>query len=258
MKIQNVVAIDQENKTLVMMVNDREEVEPFDVDNLPEGGGIVVGDGNCWKASNGKSKSQFMTQAELDELTATLRAKGYKPITVANKLANTVQQNSVYEPKEAVIALNDYAVELVERNGSFDSGHEVRASRGDISYGQRAIVTDDFLTVQNSGGYDSPWMEDVLSIAFATLAKSDRPLFRMAKTTSKVTSARCLAAIAVAVFDPWTGNVRTYNGNPWGMGFIVRHVLGLNGAMRGTGMLAPGNPMRAALRFTGKRWGAKD
>lgn len=239
------------------MVNNRDEVEPFSVDNLPDGGGIVVGDGNCWKPNNGRSKSQFMTQAELDELTAALRAKGYRPITVANKLANTVQVQSPYSKDEAVIALNEYAVELVRRTGSFDSGHEVRASRGDISFGERTTVVNDFLTIQNNGGYDSPWMEDVIQIAFDTLSKEDRPLFRLKKTICQVTSPRALAAIAVAVYDPWTGQLRTYNGKPWGMGFIVRRILGLNGVMRGTGVLAPGNPMRAALRYVGKRYGDK-
>jgi hypothetical protein len=253
----NVIAIDQENKGLVMMVNERDIVEPFDVGNLPPGGGIVVGDGNCWKPSNGKSKSQFMTQVELDDLTAKLRANGYTPITVANKLASTVQQNSVYNQADAVIALNEYAVAQVKAHGSFDSGHEVRASRGDISFGQRAVVSDDFLIVQNSGGYDSPWMEDVIRIAFEALDKNDRPLFDLKKTKPSVGSHRRLAAVAITVFDPWTGQLREYKGKPWGTQFIVRRVLGLNGVMRGTGPNAPGNPMRAALRCVGRRWGAK-
>jgi hypothetical protein len=117
-------------------------------------------------------------------------------------------------------------------------------------------VSNDFLILQNSGGYESPWMEDVLQIAFNALAKDDRILFRMKKTKATVTSPRALAAVAIAVYDP-DGKLREYNGKPWGTGFIVRRVLGLNGVMRGTGSLAPGNPMRAALRYTGRRWGDK-
>jgi len=253
----NVVAIDQENKTLVMMVNERDHVEPFDVGKLPPGGGIVVGDGNCWKPSNGKSKSQFMTQAELDDLTAKLRANDYQPITVANKLASTVQQQSIYGQDDAVIALNEYAVAQVARNGSFDSGHEVRASRGDLSHGERDKVTGDFLTIQNSGGYESPGMEDIVNIAWVTLDPEDYSMFNLQVRNPICTSPNKLAAIAVAVYDPWTGQLREYNGKPWGTGFIVRRVIGLNGVMRGTGKEAPGNPMRAVLRKLGRAHGDK-
>ena len=267
---------------LVMTVNGGKEVWVFNVDDLPPGGGIVVGDGNCWKPSNGKSKSQFMTDAKLDELTGKLRAAGYVPITVANKLAGDIQRRSDFDPSDAVIALGEYAMRQVASRGSFDSGHEVRASRGDISFGQRAIVSDDFLVLQNSGGYNSEWMEDVIAIAHDCLAidydaddmhkghaaykacsKEDKNLievvryelnlFNLSPHGTLNGAARLLAAVAILVYD-LDGKLRMHNGKPWGMGFIVRHVLGLNGVMRGTGLLAPGNPMRAALRRAERSW----
>ncbi len=257
MKIQNVIAIDQENYQLVMTINGGDEITLFDVKSLPSGGGIVVGDGNCWAPSNGRSKSQFLSQDELDSLIAELTDSGYRAITVANKMARSIQFQYGLEQAKAVIGLGKYARNQVNLHGSFDSGHEVRQFRGDISYGQRKIVTDDFLMVQNSGGYESPWMDDAISIAFDALDKDDRPLFDIKKTMLKVNSPRRLAAIAVAVYDPWTGKLREYHGKPWGMGFIIRHVIGLNGVMRGTGEKAPGNPMRAALRCVGRRYGDK-
>jgi hypothetical protein len=37
-----------------------------------------------------------------------------------------------------------------------------------------------------------------------------------------------------------------------GTNFIIRHVIGLNGMMTGTGSRSPGNPMRAVLRSLGR------
>jgi hypothetical protein len=294
----NVIAIDQEGHTLVMTVNGSQDKVPFDPDSLPVGGGIVVGDGNCWKPNNGKSASQFLTEEELDDILASLAAQGYRAITVATKLARDVQIRSGYAQPDAVIALGEYVVDQVSRNGSFDSGHPVRPDGGDNSFGQRLTVTDDFLYVQNSGGYDSPFIEDIIEIAWATLehksqwdklskeerravlSKKERPgltekerahfkkqlddmktsdaqLFSFKKTMPVVDSPRRLAAVACAVYDPFSGQLRTHDGKPWGVSFIVRRVIGLCGAMRGTGPKAPGNPMRAALRYVGKRSGDK-
>jgi hypothetical protein len=259
--IKNIVAIDQEDHSITVTMNGetRSSFDPFGFD-FPDGGGIVVGDGNVWGVQNPLSVSQFCwkTEQEKYRFVAHLAAQGYRAIEVHNKLARRVTFTYNCKRPEAVLALWRYADELVARNGSFDSGHEVRPSRGDISHGQRAIVTRDFLRVQNDGGYESLFMQDVVQVAFMALAKEDRPLFDLRKTKAAVVSPRRLAAIACAVYDPYSGQLRTHNGKPWGMQFIVRRVIGLNGTMRGTGEHAPGNPMRAALRFAGGRYAAPD
>lgn len=255
--IKNVIAIDQEEGKFVMTINGDDVKLPFDPNSLPLGGGIVAGDGNCWKTNNGKSKSQFMSSSELDELTATLHLNGYRAIVVANMLAHKIQLSYRLTQADAVIGLGKYAMAQVAMHGSFDSGHEVRPNPypdNDNSFGERQIVTDDFLRVQNDGGYNSPWMADVIEIAFHTFDDADRRLFGFtAKSKPSISNPFKLAAIAVAVYDPWTGKLRMHEGKPWGLGFITRRIIGLNGLGRGTGPNAPGNPMRAALRAIGGR-----
>lgn len=261
----NVYALDQEGLSLVW-TNDGKQQHKLDVDkflaNLEPGGGFIVGDGNAWGVRNPRSASQFGWQKpeDLDDFLDYIRSEGYKAITIPNKLANTLQFRYGMEAPDAVFGLFWDVTEQVATTGRYDSGHPVRASRypgNDNSFGERANVVLDFLKVQNFGGYESPFIEDVIQIAFDALPKNDRELFDLKKTMPKVNSPRRIAAVACCVYDPKTGQLRTHNGKPWGINFIVRRIIGLNGMMTGKGVRAPGNPMRAALRCVGRRYGEK-
>lgn len=262
---QHHFAVDQEDGGLVYTTDglSYEELIPEKfLAMLPAGGGIVVGDGNCWGVQNEVSVSQFgwKTKDDRASFLAALAAKDYKAVTIPNKLANTLFQRYSLTQAEAVLALWLFTEKQVTEHESFDSGHEVRPPQyenNDNSYGERVPVVRDFLRVQNAGGYASPFAEDVIHIAFKALGKDDRPLLDFAKTIEKIGSPRRVMAIAVCVFDPFTGELRTHNGRAWGTGFIVHRIIGLNGMMTGRGVKAPGNPMRAALRVTGKRHGDK-
>jgi hypothetical protein len=227
------------------------------LDYLPEGGGIVVADGNTWSVRNDLSVSQYCWPDEESRATflAALDERGYKAISVSNKLTESLYRSAGMTQPLAVVALYHYAARLVEANGSFDSGHAVRPSRGDNSFGQRRTVVEDFLRLQNTNGYDSPFADDVVKIAWAALTPELRPLFRLNKRSAicKPADRNRLMAVAVCTHDPRTGVRRTHQGRAWGMGFITRHIIGLNGVMRGTGERAPGNPMRAVLRILGRR-----
>lgn len=271
----NVVALDQENHALVAVINGAGPV-PFDpvagLAALPAGGGLVIADGNAWSVRNPLSASQYCwpTAAAREQFLAGLAARGYTAIHVANKLANTLYLREGLPQADAVLALSRYAHTQIARHGRFDSGHPVRDSRGDISFGQREQVTVAFLRLQNTGGYATAFTQEVITIAwhaFHALADSDparsralKKIFGLAQRTPALSSngsPNKVTAVACCTHDPDTGTLRTHAGAPWGREFITRRIIGLSGAMRGTGALAPGNPMRAVLRALGRRHGEK-
>ena len=283
----HIVTLDQEQKALVAVINGSAPAvfDPAaDIDRLPQGGGYVVADGNAWAVRNELSQSQYCwpTQDALDAFLNELSDRGYRAVTVANKLANTVYQRSEYDQADAVRALYDYVHAQTSvgkgrdlpgdpddqgqqvlgcgsctRHYAFDSGHPVRPARGDKSFGQRDIVSAHFLRVQNTDGYTSAFAQEIIDAAWHALDRDGRKLFNLAIRTPTCSSPNRLMAVASCTHDPFTGQLRTHNGQPWGVGFITRHVIGLSGAMRGTGEGAPGNPMRAVLRVLGRRHGDK-
>jgi len=278
----NIVALDQEQGGIMAVINGRREwstpdatpdgtdwradermpqlFDPVaDLSWLPAGGGFVVGDGNLWAVRNELSVSQYCwpDHATRERFIDELEKRGYKAFQISNKLAESLYRKEGVAQALAVVALYHYTEELVGRTGSFDSGYTVRASRGDNSFGQRRQVVEDFLRLQNMKGYESGFADDVVQIAFDALSRDQRPLFGLGKTKASCKSRNRLMAVAVCTHDPVTGLLRTHEGQPWGMGFITRHILGLNGVMRGTGERSPGNPMRAVLRILGRRHGDK-
>lgn len=265
-KIINIIAIDQENHAIACTL-DGEKWETFPaadaalaVNDFPPGGGIVVGDGNVWTIRNESSISgTWASDTERATFLTALRENSYRAITVANKLANTMQHKYGLEPCDAVLGLWRDVYDKVEKFGQYDSGHEVRALKyPDISFGERNKVSRDFLRIQNNGGYESTFMEDAVAVAWEVLEDSDRKIFNLCKTKPSLSgSPRTIAAIACAIYNPWTGKLREYRGKPWGVHFITRNVLCLNGMMRGKGEHAPGSPMRAVLRATGRRDGKR-
>ena len=280
----NIVALDQERKAIVAVVNGGMPVifDPVrDVANLPTGGGYVVADANVWAVRNDLSKSQYCweTEADRDAFVNALESAGYRAIVVANMLAKTLYMRQGLPQSDAVRALYTYVHDQVSSpkgrsaaplttslgcgtctyHWTFDSGHPVRppaAGSVDQSFGQRRIVARDFLRLQNDGGYESDFAQDALAVAWAAWTPEQREAMGL-KKTRPTGQANRVAAIAVCTHDPDTGQLRTHEGAPWGRNFIMRHLIGLNGVMRGTGPLAPGNPMRAQLRLCGRRHGAK-
>lgn len=231
---------------------------PFDLE-LPAGGGFIVADGNVWGASNGLSISQFVWDS-IDERQKFLDAvveQGYRCLSVSNKYAASQYFKRGYSQADAVKALYEEVAEQVATNGRFDSGKPVRESRGDVSFGERANVTMDFLRLQNAGGYESDFVNHAVEIAWNGLDKRGKQLFNLQVRAPKCTSPNRLCAVLVCTHDPETGERREYNGRPWGLRFITRNILCLNGTMMGTGPLSPGSPMRAVLRILGRRWGDK-
>lgn len=285
----NIVTIDQENHAIHAVVNGAATVvfDPAaDLDTLPAGGGYVVADGNTWSVRNERSQSQYCwdTETDLAEFITALGSRGYRAVTVANKLANTLCTTYQVAQADAVRALYFYVHDQVSQptgraepdqlgtasgplvcgctsHSSFDSGHSVRLGppRGDASFGARAQVTSSFLVLQNTGGYDSPFADAVVAVAWDALDGRGRALFNMlAKSpVCHVANRNRLMAVAVCTHDPATGALRMHGGRRWGLAFITGRVIGLNGTMRGTGDRAPGNPMRAVLRVLGRRSGAK-
>ena len=257
----NIIAVDQEGKSLAVITNgDLTIARSYDEISLPDGGGIVVGDTNVWAVANDYSQSQFAfeseeaRQATLDRLADA----GYRSVSVANKYAQAQYINRGMAQADAVDALYLAVREQVETNGRFDSGKPVRGNRGDVSYGQRDLVVKDFLSMQNAEGYTTPFLAHGISIAWDALDRDGKRLFNLKQRTPEVsTSPNRIAAVLVCTHDPKTGLRREHNGQPWGINFIVRRIIGLNGMMRGTGTLSPGNPMRAVLRVLGRRWGDK-
>ena len=266
-KQMNVIALDQEDKTLVGTIDGETffQADKQNFDWLPDGGGHVVADGNAFGVRNELSASQFCFENEADReaFVQYLESRGYVVRSIANHLAYPIRLRYGYEPKDAALALWKYAKEQLSHGGRFDTGHRPRTSQGDISFGVRALVERDFLRLQNSGGYNSPFIADVVEIAFGSLSKEDRSFFDLNKTWPKNTpqdwtplellgSARRISAVAACVYN-LDGTLRLGPDGPLGTNFIVRNVIGLNGAMKGTGDKAAGNPMRAALRCIGAR-----
>lgn len=290
---RNLVALDQEDLVLVAVINAERHWDPgapasddhpadvFDpwrhLEQLPDGGGLVVGDANVWGVRNGLSVSQYCwpSDAERARFVAALAERGYRAVVIANKLAQTLYQRAGIPQSQAVVALADYLHAQVAGEGpgelwcgcathrEFHSGHAVRAPRGDRSFGQRDVVVRDFLRLQNQWGYDTAFAEDVVAIADAVLARDDRSLrplrgqlmLKKTRPECDVAKRNRLMAVAVCTHDPQTGARREHAGRPWGVDFITRRVIGLSGATRGTGANAAGNPMRAVLRSLGRRPG---
>lgn len=283
----NIVTLDQEGRGLVAVVNGGpvRDFHPDDVDDLPAGGGYVVADANVWQVRNDRSQSQycFADVDTRDRFIAELEARGYRARLVSNKHAQTLYVRRQMAQADAVVALYDEVHRQVRAvdgapivvpgepllgcgtctsHTTFDGGRRVR-DRGDHidrSFGQRARVVDDFLLLQNAGGYDSAFLDAAVEAVWSHLDRDQRALLNMKKRV-----ARChpkdrnrLASIVVCTHDPITGELRRHDGAPWGRAFITRRVIGLNGTMRGTGPRTPGNPMRAVLRILGRRsWTAK-
>lgn len=290
----HIVTLDQEDKDLVIVI-DGAPTTYFDPANdlrlLPAGGGLVIADGNVWAVRNPLSQSQYCWSSTTDRdlFLTELERRGYRAISVSNKLAESLYRRTGEAKADAVRALYSYAHTQVstpkgahqqqhhdhlnaaagqtgtalpcgcQRHYGFDSGRPVgtdRDGRGDRSRGQRARVVRDFLRLQNDDGYDSDFTADVIAVAWEALDRQGRELFNLAKTRPQLganKSPNRLLAVAVCTHDPYTGALRTHEGRPWGRSFIVRSILGLNGLMRGTGPAAPGNPMRAVLRVLGRR-----
>lgn len=269
----NIVTLDQEKRGLVAVLDGADAV-PFDttldLDLLPVGGGLVIADANVWSVNTGKSQSQYCwpTSESRETFLAALAERGYTAVLVPNVLANRLYLAYGFKQADAVSALYAYAHDQVRRpvrdgepqascgcthHGTFDSGHPVRESAGDNSYGVRAEATDAFLFLQNSGGYESPFAEAVTRLAWENLDRAGRDLFSIQVRTPTCKAPARLMAVAACTHDPLTGQLRTHQGRPLGKQFITRRVIGLNGMMRGTGEGAPGNPMRAVLRIRGIR-----
>jgi hypothetical protein len=302
---QHIIAVDQEGKELVCVIDD-DGTASFDPYGIPDGGGLIVADANAFGVKNERSKSQFGWESEEDLLSWVdwAEERGYTVRKIPNHLAYDLHRP--YDLKEwsyrlvkagwkvqqekrpsggkewvatkagdpesprtwklysgnAIWALYDYAVDTVQRTGRFDTGTRPGPSRGDNSFGQRAVVSDDFLRLQNNEGYVSPFAEEVVQIAFDALDREDRPRFNLClnkRALSSNGSFRLLAAVAVCTHDPYTGEIRRDpSGKPWGLVFITKRIIGLNGQMRGMGDKAPGNPMRAALRRANRYWDKND
>jgi hypothetical protein len=274
----HIVTLDQEQRGLVAVV-DGGPTRPFtpavDLGDLPDGGGLVVADRNTWAVRNPRSQSQYCwgSQRELDDFLLELAVRGYRAVSVANKHANTLYVRFGLPQTDAVTALALHVhASIAEpappgsdptfacgcaRHRSFDGGSTVTpGSSGTIdrSFGQRAVVANDFLVLQNrAGGYDCPFVDGAVNVVWAGLSGDQRDLLGLKKTRPEAKLSRNkVAALAVCTHDPRTGKRRTHNGGPWGVGFICDRVIGLNGTMRGTGPRAPGNPMRAVLRNLGR------
>ena len=256
----NVVAIDQEVRGLAVVTNGkRSQIAGIDELQLPKGGGVVVADSNVWSASNGLSQSQYCFDSleERQKWLEHFASLGYKSLSVSNKYAKTQYIRRGIPQADAVEALYDEVKSQIEDNGRFDAGKPVRESRGDVSYGQREKVVHDFLVMQNSGGYESKFLENAVKIAWNALDKRGKQLFNLKITKPEATSPNRVSAVVVTTHDPATGKRREHDGKPWGVNFITRRILCLNGMMQGVGTLSPGSPMRAVLRILGRRHGEK-
>lgn len=256
----NIIALDQEIKGIAAIVNgERIQIGTVKDLQLPPGGGVIVADTNVWAVSNGLSQSQYCFD-DLNDRQKYLDSfadDGYKSISISTKYARGLYLKRGYTQEDAVQALYDEVEDQIDRNGRFDSGRPVRETRGDISFGMRDMVTLDFLRIQNSGGYDSDFLNNAVEIAWNSLDKEGKQLFNLKIRTPETNSPNRLAAVLVCTHNPEDGLRREYNGKPWGKRFITRRILCLNGMMQGTGNLSPGSPMRAVLRILGRRWGDK-
>lgn len=291
---RNVVALDQEGRGLIACVNGS-PTEPFDVATgiaaLPAGGGWIVADVNSWSVRNELSASQFCfpDTAALETFLKEAAAAGWRCMSVTNHIARSLYTREGLPQTAAALALHRYVhrqvtgLERCPRRPGIEAGRTVASStapgalacgcvvvsghldagrlvtvgerRGDNSQGMRRRVTVDFLRLQNDGGYESGFAQDVITIAWNGLDSRGKDLFHLKKRTPTCDSPNRLMAVAVATHDPATGAIRTYQGRPWGRKFIVHNILGLNGRMKGSGASGAGSPMRAVLRILGRRHG---
>lgn len=262
---RNVIALDQEKRGIVAVVNGAAQVA-FDPDRdlarLPAGGGWVVADINTWAVRNDYSQSQYCWAdgASLDAAVAALAEAGYKAWVVDNKLTNDLYRRAGLPATHAATALYGYARAQIDRLGRLDTGHPVRVGRHDViidrSFGQRERVVRDFLRLQNFDEYANDFMDDAVAIVAGALEPDDRPLLNLNKrgATTGAKSRNRVAAVAACTHDPATGlRRRRDDGELWGTTFITRRVLGLHGVARGTGLGGAGTPMRAVLRLRGNR-----
>lgn len=257
----NIIALDQENHGIAVVINggDTFEIQRVEDLRLPPGGGLIIGDGNVWGVANDLSVSQFVfPSAQAREVfVAAAAAQGYKCRSVSNKYARTQQLKRSYNAVDAVRGLYEEAERLVSESGRFDAGKPIRESRGDVSFGKRTEVTVDFLRLQNAGGYESPFVQKGIEIAWNALDAQGKKLFNLQMRNPVCTSPNRLTAVLVCTHNPEDGKRREYQDRPWEMRFITRNILCLNGTMMGTGVRSPGSPMRAVLRVLGRRWGDK-
>jgi hypothetical protein len=270
----NIVALDQENHGLVAVINGSDP-RPFDpsvdIGLLPVGGGVVVADANAWAVRNPLSLSQYCwdTADELEMFLRRLRDAGYEAQSIPNPLARRLYVRSGHAQADAVVALAEHVHDRVadqletgslwcgrcDEHVSFTGGRPVRRGRTetvDRSFGQRDLVKVDFLTLQNDLRYDTPFVDEAVAVVWEGTTRAQRDLLNLKKTICEPKNPNRVAAIAACTHNPWTGELRTHDGVPWGRRFIRRRVIGLNGTMCGTGPGTAGNPMRAVLRSLGR------
>lgn len=269
----NIIALDQEEGGLVAVVNGVRYPDLFHPASdagttllavLPAGGGLIVADTNAWQVRNELSVAQF-AWSDYEDLTRFLAGageRGYACRSIPNRLARTLYLRAQLPTTHAAEALYRYGVTQVQCSpgATFDAGQPVRitSTGSDNSFGHRAGVVRDFLRQQNLYAYDTPFGDDVVTIARASLSRRELALLNV--SISKDGSASCtgskrnrLIAVAVCTHDPETGMRRGYEGRPWSGNFIVRRLLGLNGTTSGVGTRTAGNPMRATLRMRSQR-----
>ena len=257
----NILAIDQEDGGVVA-TSDGVTTFPWEYVLPDNGAWLIVGDLNTWAVHNIKSRSQYVWESkeQLEAFCAAVTAAGGVCRSVHPKHARTIRQSIGLDKAEDVLALWRYAEEMIRRTGRFDTGTNplsVGVVSNQAARDVRDTVVHDFLTLQEAE-YGGEFMRTATEIAFLALAPEERVLFNLCKTKPSTTSSpNRIAALAVCTHDPETGELRKHNGAPYGKNFIIRHVIGLSGAHRGTGPTAAGNPMRAVLRKLGRDWGDK-
>ena len=254
---ENIIVVDQEQGKIVM-TRDGKTVDDFDPARLPAGGGYIVGDTNVLAVQNETSVSQYgwKDSDARRRFLALAHAQGYRVLSVSNKHANKAKRR--YDPDGPkaleLLTLHADVREKIARTGRYDSGRPVTGvdSAGvDSSHGERDKASLDFLRIQNGGKkYDCDFVRMAIAVAHSALDKYGKTLFglQVRKPVSK--SPNKIVAVAVAVLDS-TGRPRTFNGRLFGIGFITRNVLGLNGTI--SGVKNGGSPMRAVLRVLGRR-----
>jgi hypothetical protein len=269
----NIVALDQEQHAIVAVINGAATTmfDPAnDLDQLPDGGGVVVADENVWAVRNPLSQSQYCwtDHDTLDEFLNQLTDRGYHAVSVPNRAARNMYVRARYDQADAVRALAEHVHDRVadghtdgplwcgcRAHRRYDGGRPVRSAarnRCDRSYGQRGDVVTDFLHLQNDIGYDNAFLDAAVDIVHAALTPDQRDLLNLLKRKPCAKNRNRVAVVAVCTHDPWTGQLRTHNGQRWGRSFIRERVLGLNGTMQGVGARTAGNPMRAVLRSLGR------
>lgn len=268
----NIVALDQEQGGIVAVVNGSEPFQ-FHADELgclPPGGGWVVADVNTWAVRQPLSLSQYCweSQAQRDHFVEELSALGYVARGISNQLANRLYRNAGMSACDAVRALARHVHTAVASDSGpgglwcgtcgshqrFDGGRTIRQGPDmtvDRSFGVRAEVSAAFLRIQSDLGYRCAFVDAAVTAVWEGLTPTQRDLMNLRRRTPTAVHPGRVAAVAVCTHDPSTGRLRIFEGRPWGVRFICRRVIGLNGQMTGTGPSAAGNPMRAMLRAVG-------